>query len=209
MDGRIGSLVGDPPLAGRIGGIRVAADITALVAAVGLLTVGAWLSVPFYPVPMTMQTLSVLIVGGILGPKLGAAAVAGYLVLGSAGAPVFHGGLGGPLLLMGPTGGYLLGFLPMVLVMGLVAHRAPLTRRVGLGTSGRLVELAAGAVLAEAALYAAGVPWLAVLGGMSFGDAVGLGVAPFVVGDVLKIAVAVGAIRWGRTVLDRRGSLPS
>jgi len=93
-------------------GTRPAVVGVALVAAgIGVLTAGALLSVPFYPVPMTMQTLAVLLVGGLLGPKLGVAAVAGYLALGLAGAPVFHAGLSGPAVLMGPTGGYLAGFL--------------------------------------------------------------------------------------------------
>ena len=72
---------------------------------VGLLTASAYLSVPFYPVPLTMQTLAVLLIGGLLGPTLGASSVAGYLALGAAGAPVFHNGLGGAAVLVGPPVG--------------------------------------------------------------------------------------------------------
>ena len=97
---------------------------TMVVAAVGLLTASAYLSVPFFPVPLTMQTLAVLLIGGMLGPVLGASAVAGYVALSAAGAPVFHNGLGGPVVVAGPTGGYLIGFIAAAFVMGLAVRWA-------------------------------------------------------------------------------------
>jgi biotin transport system substrate-specific component len=180
-----------------------------VIVGVAVLTVGAWLSVPFYPVPLTMQTLAVIVVGGLLGPRLGVAAVASYLALGLAGAPVFHGGLGGPVVLLGPTGGYLIGFLPAALLMGLLARWAQ-TRGSQLGGSVRVVApLVAGAVLAEVAVYALGVPWLAVAyAGGSFGQAVAVGLVPYLLGDALKMAVAVGAVRIGARTLGRWGALP-
>jgi biotin transport system substrate-specific component len=181
---------------------RAVFEATLVVAGVAVLTAGAWLSVPFYPVPLTMQTLAVLLVGGLLGPRLGVSAVAGYLTLGLVGAPVFHGGLGGLAVLAGPTGGYLLGFLPAALLMGWVAGRAR-------GAKLRdLALLAAGAMLAGAAIYAMGVPWLALFTGGSLSRAAAVGAAPFLLGDLLKTAVAVGAIRTGRSVLSHRGLLP-
>ena len=194
--------------------LGAAARPTALAAAlvlagVAVLSAAAWLSVPFYPVPLTMQTLGVLVVAGLLGPRLGVAAVASYLALGLAGAPVFHAGLGGPAVLLGPTGGYLVGFLPAALLMGLLAQRA---RRSGLGARGSLwtmVRLAAGALLAEAAIYALGVPWLAAAyTGGSLRHAVVVGLLPYLLGDLLKMAVAVGAIKMGSQALGRRGLLP-
>jgi biotin transport system substrate-specific component len=193
---------------GRLGPlVRVLLGISLVATGVGILTASAWLSVPFYPVPMTMQTLAVLLVGGLLGPRLGVTAVAGYLALGLVGAPVFHGGMGGPAVLAGPTGGYLLGFLPAAFLMGLVASRV---RAAGPGKGGTwrgLAALAGGALSAEIAIYAVGLPWLAFLLG-DLGLAVTAGVVPFLLGDVLKTAVAVGAIRSGSRVLDRRGLLP-
>jgi biotin transport system substrate-specific component len=190
---------------------------TALVlAGIGVLTVGAWISVPFYPVPLTMQTLAVLLVGGLLGPRLGVSAVAGYLAVGMMGAPVFHNGLGGLALLAGPTGGYLVGFLPAALIMGLAVRWARGTTRAQLGAGARWsaparewVVLAAGAVLAGVAIYALGVPWLALFTGGSLRHAAAVGAVPFILGDLLKTAVAIGAVRLGGTALSSRGLLPS
>jgi biotin transport system substrate-specific component len=179
-----------------------------VVAGIGMLTAGAWVSVPFYPVPMTMQTLAVLLVGGLLGPRLGSASVAGYLALGLAGAPVFHSGLSGPAVLAGPTGGYLVGFLLAALLMGSVAARAGAPASGRTRSLRRLVALAVGALLAEVAIYAAGVPWLALVAGLDLGGAVAVGVVPFILGDLLKVAVAIGAVRGGRSALARWGALP-
>lgn len=182
-----------------------AARKAALVATgIGLLAASAWLSVPFYPVPLTMQTLAVLVLGGLLGPTMGVSAVAGYLALGAMGAPVFHNGLGGVLVLAGPTGGYLVGFLPAVWLMGMAARRARLQSRRSLD----LLILAAGAVAAGAAIYAAGVPWLAVSTGIGLKAAIAAGLVPFLLGDLLKTLVAIGAVRLGRKTLGGRGLLP-
>ena len=194
-----------------------AARLGLVLAGMGVLTAGALCSVPFYPVPLTMQTLAVLVVGGLLGPRLGVCAVAGYLALGAAGAPVFHGGLGGPGVLAGPTGGYLMGFLVAASVMGFAASWARRTGvvgrggRVGAGGASRLREtavLAGGALLAEATgIYGFGLPWLALYAG-GLRNAVTAGLVPFLLGDALKTAVAVGAVRSGRKLLSRWSLVP-
>jgi biotin transport system substrate-specific component len=181
-------------------------DVLLVVLGIGVLSACSWLSVPFYPVPMTMQTLAVLVVGGVLGPRLGTTAVAGYLSLGLAGAPVFHGGLGGPAVFVGPTGGYLLGFLPAAFLMGLAASRVCQGSRPQPFRA--VATLTGGAVLAEAAIYALGVPWLSFITGLGLGESVSVGVVPFVLGDLLKMAVAIGAVRGGRAALARWGALP-
>ena len=171
---------------------------------VGVLAASAWISVPFYPVPMTMQTLAVLLVGGLLGPRLGVASVVGYLVLGLAGAPIFHGGLGGAVIVAGPTGGYLAGFVPAAFLMGIASRSAP-------GLSGILLRAAlvtSGALLAEVAIYALGLPWLAFVTGLGMGDAVAGGLVPFVLGDVVKMVVAVVVVCGGRRLLSRWRLLP-
>lgn len=201
--------VGSGPLATRGVVARPVVLSAGLVAAgIGLLTAGAWLSVPFFPVPITMQTLAVLVVGGLLGSKLGPATVVGYLALGLTGAPVFSRGLGGPAVLAGPTGGYLIGFIAAAFVMGLVADRVRAWAPGRAGSLRRLSALAAGAVVAEIAIYAGGIPWLALVGGLSLGQAVTVGLVPFLLGDLLKMAVAIGAVHGGRGLLARRGSLP-
>jgi biotin transport system substrate-specific component len=166
------------------------------VAGVGLLAASAWLSIPFYPVPLTMQTLAVLLLGAVLGPRLGVASVLGYLALGVSGAPVFHGGLGGPAVIAGPTGGYLLGFVPAVFVMGWAAQRTRTSSRGWRAKVQDLGMLAIGALLAEASIYAVGIPWLAaVYTGGDLGRAATVGAVPYLLGDALKAAVAVAAAR--------------
>jgi hypothetical protein len=107
--------------------------LTLVATGVGVLTASAWISVPFFPVPITMQTLAVLLIGGLLGPRLGVAAVTSYIGIGLAGAPVFHNALAGPALLAGPTGGYLIGFIPAAFFMGLASRRGwtPAAGRLG------------------------------------------------------------------------------
>jgi biotin transport system substrate-specific component len=184
-----------------------------LLAGVGVLTASAWLSVPFYPVPLTMQTLAVLLVGGLLGPRLGVSTVAAYLFAGAMGAPVFHNGLGGIAVLLGPTGGYLVGFLPAAFLMGLAARSLATGRRRPAISAGRsssvrqILVLLAGAVLAGAAVYCVGVPWLALFTGSSLSEAVSVGAVPFLLGDLLKTAVAVAAVRLGTGRLSRGGFL--
>lgn len=195
------------------------------VAAVGLLSASAWISVPFYPVPLTMQTLVVLLVGGLLGPRLGASAVAGYIALGLVGAPVFHSGLAGPAVIAGPTGGYLVGFVAAAFLMGLAVRwagrvgfgavrqgqdewsRAMDVREVPLTGWASLLVLVLGVAAASIAIYAVGIPWLAIITGGDLHTAFTVGVLPFVLGDLLKGAVAIATLMWGGGVLVRRGVL--
>jgi biotin transport system substrate-specific component len=128
----------------------------------------------------------------------------GYLGLGLAGAPVFHGGLAGPAVLAGPTGGYLLGFVPAAFVMGYAAKWATAKRRAGLR---QLSLLVAGALLAETSIYAVGLPWLAILyTGGDLARAAAVGAVPYLLGDLLKAAVAIGAIRAGTRYGSRGGN---
>jgi biotin transport system substrate-specific component len=176
-----------------------------VLAGIGVLTASAWLSVPFYPVPLTLQTLAVLLIRGTLGPTAGLSAVFGYLMMGALGAPVFHGGLGGAVVLAGPTGGYLLGFVPAVFVMGWVTRAA--MGHAGAAAQGgglrRMMVLSLGAILASAAIYMVGVPWLAVASGLGLERAVAIGLVPFLLGDLLKAAVAVGALYLGGRALSQ------
>ena len=133
-----------------------------------LLTLSAKLQVPFYPVPMTMQTLVVLLIGLAFGAGLGAATVLLYLAEGALGLPVFAGtpekGIG-LAYMMGPTGGYLIGFVLAAAVAGWIAER----RRDGAG-------LAAAVIAGTIAIYLPGVLWLARFVG--FDQALQLGLVP-------------------------------
>lgn len=182
--------------------------IALVVTGVGVLTASAWVSVPFYPVPLTLQTLAVLLVGGLLGPRLGVAAVTSYLALGLAGAPVFHNGLGGPALLAGPTGGYLVGFVPAAFLMGVACRKGWVLLAGRRRALTRVFLLMGGAILAEVAIYGLGLPWLAFTTGQGAETAVAAGLAPFLLGDLVKMAVAVIALYGGKNLLARWGSLP-
>lgn len=147
---------------------------------VALITVGAFITIPIGPVPIVLQNMFVLLAGLILGPARGTACVAVYLLVGLAGLPVFAGGTSGIGKLLGPTGGYLLGYLPAVLVTGV------LSKTLGKKPAGDILAMAAGSVV----VYAAGVPWLKIAFSMSWGKAVSAGMLPFLLGDAVKIAAA-------------------
>lgn len=160
-----------------------AVDAAVVVAASLLLALSAKLSVPFYPVPLTMQTLVVIGLGLALGPVRGGAAVLLYLAQGAAGFPVFAGtpekGIG-LAYMMGPTGGYLLGYLPAVLLGGWLAGR---------GWDRHPLSAMAAALLAGAVIYVPGLLWLG--GVIGFDKPVlELGLYPFILGDLVKAALA-------------------
>lgn len=137
----------------------------------------------FTPVPVTLQTLAVLMAGCLLGSGRGALAVLAYLGEGFAGLPVFSAGRAGISHLLGPTGGYLLGFVAAAFIVGMFAERG-----AGRSWQGTLVMLMVGNIV----LYIPGVVWLGAYTGMD--RAVSLGFVPFVVGDVLKIAAGWGIL---------------
>jgi biotin transport system substrate-specific component len=177
----------------------VAREALFLLAASMFLALTARISVPlpFTPVPVTGQTLGVLLTGALYGPRRGAAAVLLYLAEGLAGAPVFAGGRAGLPVLLGPTGGYLAGFVPAAAVAGwLGTPRRPVWLRFG------------GILLATAVVYAVGVPWLAVVTGSPMPVAIANGLLPFLPGDTLKAAIAAGVAPAGALVLERFGLRP-
>lgn len=153
---------------------------------------------PFTPVPITLQTLSVLLVGTALGARRGALALAFYVLLGSVGLPVFAGGTGGLTRLVGPTGGYLLGFVVAAWLAGWLAERR-FDR-----TPGRSLFTM---VLANLMIYAFGLPWLAFYVGWN--HVLLYGFLPFIVGDTLKLLLASGLlpVAWrvvGEAPVDRQ-----
>jgi len=138
---------------------------------------------PFTPVPITGQTLGVLLVGAALGPGLGAASMGLYLLEGGVGLPFFAGGASGwsVLQMTSATGGYLWGFVATAAVVGWLARR---------GWDRSFRGAVAAMLIGEVVLYAVGVPWLAAALGVSLERALELGLYPFVVGDLLKLFAA-------------------
>ena len=153
-------------------------QLLAVIAGIAVLAVSAHIKIPFYPVPVTMQTLAVLAIGMTYGTRLGGTTVLGYLGAGAAGAPVFAGGAG-IAYMMGPTGGYLLGFCVAAIVLGALAER---------GWTRSIITTAAAMVLGNAIIYLLGVSWLANLIGSA--KAFEFGLLPFLYGDALKLVIA-------------------
>ncbi len=164
-----------------------------------LTAVGAFIAIPIGPVPIVLQNLFVMLMGLMLGPRWGLAGVAAYLLAGALGLPVFAGGTGGVGRFLGPTGGYLVGYLPSVVVIGWLCRcgRPAWLFDALAVTAGTLV------------LYCFGVSWLKVVTGMTWGKTMMVGMVPFLPGDIAKMIAAVmmvGTLR--RMVRPGQTSLP-
>ncbi len=161
------------------------------------LTVSAKTHVPFYPVPMTMQTFVVLMIGMAYGWRLGAATVVFYLAQGAIGLPVFSGtperGLG-LAYLVGPTGGYLIGFVVSAAVVGFLAER-------GWGRS--IVSTGIAMTLGTATIFALGLAWLGALIGFDE-KLLAVGLTPFIAGAAFKIALAAACLPAAWRLAGRR-----
>ena len=144
-----------------------------------LIALCAQVSVPFYPVPVTMQTFAVILIGLTYGWRLGGITVALYLIEGSIGLPVFAGGKGGMIVMMGPTAGYLYGFFLAAVACGWFTERGFDRSYLKL-----IVPLLAGNVL----LYTSGLIWLGNFIGWDK-PVLELGLYPFIPGDLMKIAL--------------------
>ena len=152
--------------------------ITALFAA--LVAAGAFIRIPLPPVPITLQTLFALIAGCVLPLPLAAASIAVYLFLGIIGLPIFTSG-GGLAAVLGPTGGYLMGLLPAVIV-GAIMTKA---------MKGGRIACAVSSLVMDVIIYAAGLVWLGSSMELSFMATLSAGLIPFIVGDVIKYIVTV------------------
>ncbi len=203
------------------GGSRAARNVLLALVGTLALTVSAKTQIPFWPVPMTMQTFVVLVIGMAYGSRLGVATVALYLLEGTLGLPVFAGtpekGIG-LAYMMGPTGGYLAGFLVMAAIVGWAADR---------GWDRSVLKLGAAMLVAEIVMMAMGFAWLAAgasawlvgaaaidsawLGsvdkaflGIGFEAAWTYGVLPFIVPDLIKVALAATLVPASWALLPKR-----
>ncbi len=157
-----------------------------------LIAAGAFVSIPIGPVPIVLQNMFVFLAAILLGSRWGLASLAVYLLAGAVGLPVFAGGSGGIGRIIGPTGGYLLGYLPVVFVIGLISEKF----------GRRMVTDMIAMVCGSAILYSCGVTWLKILTGMSWMKSLALGMYPFLLGDALKIVAAAMIVKALRPVLQ-------
>lgn len=179
----------------------------ALMAAV--MCVLAPISIPIGPISITGGTLAIYLTACLLGGKWGTVTTLVYLLVGFVGLPVFSNYMGGAERLVGPTGGYLVGYLPMVFLAGAVSELA----RRRFGGQGKRDEAAAlalqllGMALATAVLYAFGTAWYCVQAGVGLQKALAACVIPFIPCDVIKMVIALAAGAPVRRGLERAGLL--
>lgn len=174
---------------------RYAVDAALVVGGAALTGIAAQIAVPVpgSPVPVTGQTFAALLVGTALGARRGFLSLAVYALVGMAGMPWFSEGTSG----MGfPSFGYVLGMLLAATVVGGLARR---------GGDRSVLRTAGTMVLGSAIIYAVGVPYLALATGMSASAAIAAGLVPFLLGDALKAALAMGALPTAWKLIGRRG----
>lgn len=169
-----------------------------LVVGFALLTAAAAqlrINLPFTPVPITGQTFAVLLAGASLGSLAGGASQLLYVALGAAGLPFYANGESGWEVVTGATGGYLVGFIAAAYVVGLLAER-----RQDRAIASAVPAFLTGSVV----IYLFGVPWLAHIVDVSWTEAAALGLTPFIIGDLIKAAVAGTLLPAAWKVTDRR-----
>jgi biotin transport system substrate-specific component len=160
-----------------------------------LIALAARVSVPMYPVPMTLQTLAVLVVGLSYGARMGAATLLAYLAEGAIGLPVFAGGNAGLAYMMGPTGGFLAGFVLMAWLAGLASDR---------GLTRGFLGAALAALVASAVLYLPGLAWPAAVMGKTVPELLSGWMLPFLTGDAVKAGLAALVVTGGWAALRAR-----
>lgn len=175
----------------------LAADVVLVALGVTLIALSAQVVfyLPWTPVPITGQTFGVLLVGGALGVRRGAIAVALYVLLGVVGLPFFAEGKGGFTVIWGATGGYLIGFILAGAVVGRLAELG-WDRKIG-GALGAMV-------VGSAMIYAVGLPWLKVVTGLTVEQTIAQGLTPFLIGDAIKIILAAVLFPAAWWVVGRR-----
>ncbi|WP_092229075.1 biotin transporter BioY [Bradyrhizobium sp. Gha] len=159
-----------------------------------MMALSAKVNLPLPYVPMTLQTLVVLVIGAAYGWRLGSATMIAYLAEGAMGLPVFAGPVGGIAPLVGPTAGYLYGFVAAAFVTGWLAERG-WDRNVGL----LFVAMAVG----HAVIFIGGFVWLAYGIHLGAGKAWLVGVAPFILASIIKNTLAAALMPAARRIIDR------
>ncbi len=171
----------------------VARECAYIALAVSLITVCAWISIPVGPVPVTLQTLAVCLIGALFGLKRSLPAILVYIFMGLIGIPVFAGFKAGAAALFGPTGGYIFGFLFAALFPAL-AKLLPVRR-----SASRCMLFYAASVVGLAVCYLFGTVWFVLMYRCTVGYALALCVLPFILPDLAKLLVsALLAVRLER-----------
>lgn len=163
----------------------LATDAALVIGAAAFVGIAAQVAVPLWPVPITGQTLAVLLVGSALGAVRGSIAMVVYALMGIVGLPVFSDASSGLGVIAGPTGGYIIGFIFSAALVGWVAERAGDRKFVG-----AILAFGAGTVVT----FVLGMIWLAAVLGLNFEQTLQAGLYPFIIGGVVKSLLAAAAI---------------
>ncbi len=160
-----------------------------------ILAASAQITVPLKPVPITMQTFAILLIGMTYGSRLGASTMIFYLAQGALGLPVFAGGAGGAIHLIGPTGGYLWGFIIAAYTTGWLAER---------GWGKTFLTTALAMLLGNIVLYVPGLIVLNLVLDLGMRETLNLGLIPFLIGDTLKLLLATVTIPLGWYFINKK-----
>ena len=181
---------------------KLASNLATVVLGTLLITICAKINVPVWPVPVTMQGFAIAALAAAFGMRIGVATVGLYLLEGAFGLPVFATG-GGLAYLVGPTGGFLLGFLALAAIVGFAADR---------GASGKPLALFGAMLAGDAVMFVLGFAWLALMAGQAgwidqanvLGSAFAKAVQPFIVWDILKMALATVTVTGAWKLIAKR-----
>ncbi len=186
--------IGRPTLADRFFARGAVTDIVLVAAGAALTSITAQITVPLWPVPITGQTLAVLLVGSSLGALRGTLSMVLYAVLGMVGLPVFSDASSGMGVILGPTGGYIVGFVLAAAFTGWIAQRS-WDRRI----LRAILAFLAGTVVT----FVSGLPWLAVTLGLDLQQTLQAGLYPFILGGIVKALIAAGVVTLGWRYVER------
>lgn len=186
--------IGHPTLVDRVFSRGLVTDITLIASGAALTGIAAQVAVPLWPVPITGQTLAVLLVGSALGALRGALSMALYMVAGGLGLPIFSDLASGWGVVAGPTGGYILGFVVAAALTGWIAQRQADKRILG-----AFLSFAAGTVV----IFVLGMAWLAFSMKLSLELTLQYGLYPFIIGGVVKALIAAGLVPLAWRAVDR------
>lgn len=183
-----------PVLADRVLPRSLGTDAALVGGGAALTAALAQVAVPLWPVPITGQTLAVLLVGASLGATRGALSMVLYALVGALGAPIFSEASSGTTVLFGATGGYIAGFVLAAALTGWLAQR-----RWERGLLRGMLAFVAG----SAVVFLVGLPWLKATLGLSWSQTLAAGLYPFVIGGLIKAVIAALVLRGAWALVDR------
>lgn len=186
--------IGRPTLADRIFARGIIMDVVLVSAGAALTAIAAQVVVPLWPVPITGQTLAVLLVGSSLGALRGTLSMLLYAVLGIAGLPVFSEASSGMSIILGPTGGYIIGFVFAAAFTGWIAQRS---------WDRKILRSILGFLGGTVVTFAIGLPWLSFTLGLNLEQTLNAGLYPFIIGGIVKMVIAASVMTLGWRFFER------